>query len=145
MKLDRCALIKIDAEGLEHEIIRGAEETIGRLGPAIYAECNTVDGGIKTVALLRGLGYETRLHLVNAFNPKNFNCNDLDIFMGAREAAVIGLRRMAIDVLEAAHRAPNELLLKLDPADDLILVANVAKENFAALVSRGPFLKMKDR
>src|SRR5207248_1056429 len=36
--LDRLRLIKIDVEGMELEVVRGAEQTIRRLRPVLYVE-----------------------------------------------------------------------------------------------------------
>ena len=57
--LDRLDLIKIDAEGMEMEVLQGAEQTIGRCRPVIYAEWLKVGEGLLRERL-NGLGYSVR-------------------------------------------------------------------------------------
>ncbi|MEA2727940.1 MAG: hypothetical protein QOF70_2415 [Acetobacteraceae bacterium] len=54
--LERVDLLKIDAEGMEMEVLRGAEKTIERCRPVIYAEWLKV-GEIELRERLEALGY----------------------------------------------------------------------------------------
>jgi FkbM family methyltransferase len=119
--LDKCSLIKIDAEGMESAVLNGAAETIGRLGPVVYAECNCVDEGLKSLRLFKELGYEVRLHVVDAFNPDNFFGVKENIFDRAREAALVGVPSHQIECLDTLVIRPCELLVRVDTADDLVL------------------------
>jgi FkbM family methyltransferase len=121
LELASCALIKIDVEGLEHFVISGAEQTINRLSPAIYAECNSVDSGIKTFELLRNFGYYVRMHIVDAFNPDNVLGITENIFGAARECALVGLKGMQLACVDQMQTRPCELILKIESADDLAL------------------------
>ncbi len=119
--LDACALIKIDAEGMEHEIIRGAADTIRRLRPIIYAECNSIADGLLSLEQLRRLDYIARLHVVDAFDPANFFGVSEDIFGGGREAALVGVHASEAGRLDGIVARPCELLLRVQTADDLVL------------------------
>lgn len=55
-QLDRLALIKVDAEGHDEAVLRGAVRTIGAFRPTVLAETNL--GGLDLRAFLRDLGYE---------------------------------------------------------------------------------------
>ena len=55
LKLNDIALIKIDVEGMELEVLSGAMQTIKRCSPAIMIEVDTDRLGI--VAILEELGY----------------------------------------------------------------------------------------
>ena len=63
-KLDRCALIKIDAEGYEAKVLTGSRETIKRCKPILVIEVNKGalerQGASEEIlrALIYGLGYE---------------------------------------------------------------------------------------
>jgi FkbM family methyltransferase len=118
---EKCSLIKIDAEGMESAVLKGAAETIGRLGPVVYAECNCVDEGLKSLRLFKELGYEVRLHVVDAFNPDNFFGVKENIFDRAREAALVGVPSHKIEGLDTLVIRPCELLVRVDTADDLVL------------------------
>jgi FkbM family methyltransferase len=121
LALTTCSLIKIDAEGMESSVIRGAADTIRRLTPVIYAECNSVADGLNSLKQLRELGYGVRLHVVDAFTPDNFFGVSENIFGGAREAALVGVPAHQIDSLGAHPIRSCELLARVDNADDLVL------------------------
>jgi len=104
-ELPRCALIKIDVEGMELEVLKGAEATIAKFKPVLYVENN---GGASSPPLIRhllALGYHLFWHTPPLFNPKNFagatenifgnivSCNMLALPAGHRgERATEGLR-----------------------------------------------------
>lgn len=115
-----CALVKIDVEGMEDMVLRGAGELIRRHGPAIYAECNSLEDGLRCFRLLREYGYRVRAHVVLAFNDDNFLHCSRNVFMGAREVALVGTPE-ASDPLEGYAVRPCELLLDIETADDLAL------------------------
>ena len=121
LELPSCTLIKIDAEGFEELVVRGAQETVRRLAPVIYAECNSVENGLKTARALWELGYGVRMHVVDVFNPDNFLRNETDSFSGAREAALVGLCGKSLELIDGARPSPCELVLKIEAADDLVL------------------------
>lgn len=115
-----CALVKIDVEGMEDMVLGGAGELIHRHSPAIYAECNSLEDGLRCFRLLREYGYRVRAHVVLAFNEDNFLHCSRNIFMGAREVALVGTPE-ASDPLEDYEVRPCELLLDIETADDLAL------------------------
>ena len=119
--LASCSFIKIDAEGMESAVIQGAANTIRSFTPTVYAECNSVADGWKTVEQLRALGYEVRLHVVDAFAPNNFFGVEENIFGRAREAALLGIPSHQKERLDALALRPCELLVRIETADDLVL------------------------
>ncbi|USQ96747.1 FkbM family methyltransferase [Caulobacter sp. RL271] len=62
LKLPACHLIKIDVEGMEIDVLRGATETIKTHRPLIYMECQNDERGQASLELLKSLGYETWWH-----------------------------------------------------------------------------------
>jgi FkbM family methyltransferase len=121
LDLADCALIKIDAEGTEDVVLRGARATIARLKPTIYAECNAIGDGLRSIAILRDLNYEVRAHVVDAFDPENFNGASENIFDKAKEVALVGVPAGEGGRLDAIPVRPCELLLRIETADDLAL------------------------
>jgi FkbM family methyltransferase len=120
LELERCDFIKIDVEGMESAVIAGAAKTILRCRPAIYAECNSVQAGAESFQLMRKLGYEVSLHVVDAFTTDNFYGNSVNIFGQAREAALIGLPT-GDPRLRMAEARSCELLVPIETLDDLVL------------------------
>lgn len=119
LQLERCALIKIDTEGTESAVIRGAAATIARLSPVIYAECNSIADGLLSLAELAKLDYMVRLHVVDAFAADNFFGAGENIFGSGREAALVAVHRSQSSRLDAIESRECELLLRLETSDDL--------------------------
>ena len=57
LKLPRLNLIKIDVEGAEAEVLRGATSTIAQQRPILYVENNKLEKSGELVALIRNMGY----------------------------------------------------------------------------------------
>lgn len=79
MTLDRLAprddvrLLKIDVEGMEADVIRGARQLIARCRPVIYFEVLEMTPLHASSSQLEALGYELRWLETSAFNPLNHN------------------------------------------------------------------------
>jgi FkbM family methyltransferase len=119
--VSHCALIKIDAEGMEESVLRGALLTLRRCTPIVYAECNSLYGGLKTLAVLNANGYRVLAHVVRAFNPDNYLGVSDNIFDAAREVALVGVAEAEVDRVRSIRLRPSELLLDIETADDLAL------------------------
>jgi FkbM family methyltransferase len=66
------SLIKIDVEGMEADVIRGAQETIRAHRPVLYLECNG-DNTTEIADVLEEIGYRAYWSIGPYFNLKNFN------------------------------------------------------------------------
>jgi FkbM family methyltransferase len=75
LKLSRVNLIKIDVEGAEAEVLRGAASTIARQRPILYVENNKLEKSRELVELVRNMGYRLWWHLSARFNQHNFANN----------------------------------------------------------------------
>ncbi len=63
LDLPACRLIKIDVEGMEADVVRGARETFERHRPILYIEGDRSDTTPDCVRLIREAGYRLYLHL----------------------------------------------------------------------------------
>ena len=75
LELHRVNLIKIDVEGMEIKVLRGAEKTIRICRPFLFVENNSIDGSPDLVDLLFELGYKCWWHIEPYYNPNNFFAN----------------------------------------------------------------------
>lgn len=89
--LASCDFMKCDVEGMEHLVLRGGRDTIGRCRPVIYCEANSLGGATRTMEELQALGYAVFGHVVDAFNPSNFFACADNIFGTAREFGLIAV------------------------------------------------------
>lgn len=64
-------LMKIDVEGFEERVLRGAVDTIARCRPALYIEDDRKDKSESLHAFVRELGYDIQLHAPPLFRPEN--------------------------------------------------------------------------
>lgn len=91
LDLQRCDLLKIDTEGMEIDVLRGAVELIKRDSPVIYAEVNTVGQAVLLNHYAANLGYDVYLSRVSAFNPTNLKRSDENFFGVAAETSLLCL------------------------------------------------------
>lgn len=65
-------LIKIDVEGFEEEVLKGAVETIKRCSPIMYIEDDRVEKSASLHKFLAELGYRFEMHSPPLYRAKNF-------------------------------------------------------------------------
>jgi FkbM family methyltransferase len=81
--LPGCGFLKVDVEGFEAEVLRGAKATIARFRPALYVENDRDAQQAELIELIDSLGYTQYWHVAPLFNRDNFNGAPKDIFGGA--------------------------------------------------------------
>jgi FkbM family methyltransferase len=69
---DAVALIKIDVEGFELAVLRGADESLRRNRPVLYVENDRVDRSKELIEWLWSREYRLFWHIPPLFNPENF-------------------------------------------------------------------------
>ena len=81
--------IKIDVEGMELEVLMGANEAIKSHAPTIFLEVNSLEDSAAILGWTRQRGYITYGLIDDAFNPFNFNGAKKNIFGPARECGLL--------------------------------------------------------
>jgi len=82
LSLPNCHFIKIDVEGMEADVIRGATGTIKAHSPALYVENDRQEKSPELIELLFSLDYRLYWDMPALFNPDNFFQNPENIFSG---------------------------------------------------------------
>jgi len=72
--------IKIDVEGMELDVLKGAVETLKRDKPILYIENDRPDKSEELIKWLLAANYRLWWHLPPAFNPKNFRKSLENVF-----------------------------------------------------------------
>jgi FkbM family methyltransferase len=72
MKLQECNFIKIDVEGMEEDVLRGAVGIIARFKPILYVENDRPEKSDSLIRFIDALGYSMYWHRPRLFNPNNF-------------------------------------------------------------------------
>ncbi len=80
LNLDRCNLIKIDVEGMEFEVLKGAFSTIEQHQPSLYFEAKTGMGTQNSIQLLQELGYHLYWHFAYFFRANNYRNYSKNVF-----------------------------------------------------------------
>lgn len=78
--LPRCRLMKIDVEGMELPVLRGAAGIIERHKPILYVENDRAERSRELVRHIASLGYELYWHTPPLFNPSNYLRNPTNVF-----------------------------------------------------------------
>lgn len=77
LDLPAVKLVKIDVEGMEAAVLRGARRTLDRCKPLLYVENAFPDKSPELVAVLQDAGYRSYWHLARFFSKGNyFGCPD---------------------------------------------------------------------
>jgi FkbM family methyltransferase len=81
LELKRCNLIKIDVEGMELKVLKGAEKTIRDCRPFLFVENNSKEGSPETVQMLLNLNYNCWWHIAPYYNLDNFFHNKENVWV----------------------------------------------------------------
>lgn len=93
LQLPRCEFLKIDVEGMELEVLRGATETIRRCRPLLYVENDRPERSAALIRYLQELGYDLYWHLPPLFSPQNSFRNPENEFGRTVSVNMLGVHR----------------------------------------------------
>jgi FkbM family methyltransferase len=88
LDLPACHLLKVDVEGMEVEVLQGAEQLIRTHRPLMYLENDRVERSEELLTLVAASDYRAHWHLAPLFNPNNFYGEAADIFGRAASANI---------------------------------------------------------
>lgn len=93
LNLQSLRLMKIDVEGMEHEVLKGAAETVNRLKPVIFAECLPDDthNADEMKKFFQANGYKAWLIISPLYSPNNVRRCAKDIFPNQADFNVLAL------------------------------------------------------
>jgi FkbM family methyltransferase len=75
-----CRLIKIDVEGMEEEVLKGAQRTVDTFQPLLFVENNTIERASSVIESIFRLSYRAYWHIRPYFNEYNFFGNTENVF-----------------------------------------------------------------
>ena len=73
-------VMKIDAEGMELEVLKGANKIIRRDWPWMFVENDRQDRSVELIRHLKGLGYEVYWFVSMLYSEENFHDNKENVF-----------------------------------------------------------------
>jgi FkbM family methyltransferase len=80
LELAACGLMKVDVEGFEPQVLRGARRTIERYRPVIYIENDRALQQQEVISLISDMDYRLYWHTPSLFSPDNFKGEQKNIF-----------------------------------------------------------------
>jgi FkbM family methyltransferase len=81
LALPSLRLLKVDVEGMELQVLRGAQQTINRLQPVLWFEqLQTRGNRVESAAFLKEFGYRGWLCCTSLFSPTNALLSQHDMF-----------------------------------------------------------------
>ncbi len=91
LDLKRVSLVKADVEGMEQAVLEGGRETIARLRPALYVECDRRDRSPALIELILSFDYRAFWHSPAFFNPGNFAGKRQNVFGNTASCNLLAL------------------------------------------------------
>jgi len=82
LELPAVHFLKADVEGMEREVLIGAEQTINRDRPILYLENDQDDKSPALIEQVLSLDYDLYWHLPLLYNPDNFAGDQENLFPG---------------------------------------------------------------
>lgn len=79
-EIESLKLIKIDVEGMEEDVLKGAKQIIMKHMPYMYIENDRIEKSYALLKYIDSLGYRMYWHLPKLYNPENFAHNQTNIF-----------------------------------------------------------------
>nr|WP_255630640.1 DUF4287 domain-containing protein [Novosphingobium sp. FKTRR1] len=92
LNLASCGLLKIDVEGIESAVLRGAADKIDRCRPIIYVENVRAANQQNVISRIADHDYCLFWHLPRLFSAANFRGNQQNIWPGASSITMLCLR-----------------------------------------------------
>jgi FkbM family methyltransferase len=91
LALSSCRLLKVDVEGMELDVLRGAERTLRELRPLVYVENDRTENSPALIDHLLQRGYRLFWHLPPLFQSANFAGDAENLFPGVVSVNMVGL------------------------------------------------------
>jgi len=87
LSLEACSLIKVDVEGMEKEVLAGANDTIRQFRPLMFIENNNLDKSEELIDYIFSMNYVAWWVISNYFRPSNFYENEENVFSTSAPSA----------------------------------------------------------
>jgi FkbM family methyltransferase len=85
--------LKADVEGMELDVLRGAEKTIERCRPFIYVENDRPQNTETLCSWLHERRYRLYMHCPRLYNPNNFKGNKINVFGNLISSMILAIPR----------------------------------------------------
>ena len=87
LSLEACSLIKVDVEGMEKEVLTGANDTIRQFRPLMFVENNNLEKSEELIDIIFAMDYVAWWMIADYFRPSNFFKNEKNVFSTSAPSA----------------------------------------------------------
>jgi FkbM family methyltransferase len=87
LPLEACSLIKVDVEGMEKEVLTGANDTIRQFRPLMFVENNNLEKSEELIDIIFAMDYVAWWVIADYFRPSNFFKNEENVFSTSAPSA----------------------------------------------------------
>ena len=87
LPLEACSLIKVDVEGMEKEVLTGANDTIRQFRPLMFVENNNLEKSEELIDIIFAMDYVVWWVIADYFRPSNFFKNEENVFSTSAPSA----------------------------------------------------------
>jgi FkbM family methyltransferase len=138
LALNRCDLIKIDAEDMEINVLRGAQQTLRSMRPFVSAECNSLEYGWSVVEFFKNKQYYTFILNAPSYNSANFRQDARNFLGDGRETSLILVPAEKLPLIQS-YLAPTGCppLIPISCIDDLALALLKRPQYKHEIMSKG--------
>ena len=120
LDIGRIDFIKADVEGMEFDVVSGAESKIEKYRPIVFIEVNSINNSYKFFSWSLEKKYQVYGVLNNAYNLKNFYNEKENIFGSGKECGLLLIPSEKVDSYNNQLRICNLPEIKI--IDDLVLL-----------------------
>lgn len=113
----RLSYMKIDVEGMELDVLKGAAQTIRRDKPVLYIENDKLDKSKALIEELFSLDYACWWHTTPMFNPHNYNKDKENLYGRVHNINMVCLPRAR--AAELQDKIPKSLLPVMHADDQM--------------------------
>lgn len=100
LNLESCHFMKIDVEGMEEEVLRGAVATLERHQPILHLENNKKDQSPALIQTLFDLDYSCFWHPSRYFDPENYFGIEKNIFRKSIELNMVAVPQLVAHLVD---------------------------------------------
>lgn len=108
LKLKQCHFIKIDVEGMEIEVIKGALDTLKRCRPMLYVENDRREKSAALIEALFKANYRLYWHLTPYYAPNNYFGNAENVFPNTISINMLAVPKESKQQIEGAREVKSK-------------------------------------
>jgi len=139
LTFSKVDFVKIDVEGMEESVLRGAQALIGKFRPVVFFEVNSISGAMASISAFQDNDYVFFGLVSPAFNSNNRFANSENIFNDATECGIFAFPKCRLSQIKMT--VTEIKLSQIGSADDVALLLLHKPQYFQEILAKTPASK----